>query len=111
MHSGAASSPGSPGSAPGWATLRGWSKDERRGVFQSFNFTILCAVLAWQAASGLLTVEAGKLALVALPGTLLGSWLGAAAYSRLSHRGFDRVVLGLLAFSGATLVWTSLGWG
>jgi len=23
-----------------WATLRGWGKDERRGVFQAFNLTI-----------------------------------------------------------------------
>lgn len=91
-----------------WATLRGWSKDERRGVFQSYNFTILSAVLAWQAVSGGLTAELGQLVLVALPGTLAGSWLGASAYRRLSHRGFDRVVLGLLAVSGATLVWTSL---
>src|SRR5712675_1144256 len=25
-----------------WASVRGWGKDERRGVFQTFNWTILC---------------------------------------------------------------------
>ena len=27
-----------------WATLRGWGKDERRGVFQAFNLAVLSAV-------------------------------------------------------------------
>ena len=91
-----------------WATLRGWGRDERRGVFQAFNLTILAAVAAWHAASGLLTAELGRLVAVALPGTLAGAWLGARAYRRLSDRRFHEVVLCLLAFSGLTLVWA--GW-
>lgn len=91
-----------------WATLRGWGKDERRGVFQAFNLTILAAALLWHAASGLLTAELSRLAVVALPGTFAGAWLGAHAYHRLSDRRFHGVVLGLLGISGLTLVWTSL---
>jgi uncharacterized membrane protein YfcA len=30
-----------------WASIRGWGKDERRGVFQLFNFTVLAAALAF----------------------------------------------------------------
>jgi len=90
-----------------WATLRGWGKDERRGVFQAFNLTILGAALLWHAASGLLTGELGRLAVVALPGTLAGARLGARSYRRLSDRRFHVVVLGLLGLSGLTLVWTS----
>lgn len=91
-----------------WATLRGWGKDERRGVFQAFNFTVLAAALAWHAASGLITRDFAALALVALPGTLLGTWLGALAYRRLSDQHFHEVVLGLLALSGISLVASSL---
>lgn len=91
-----------------WATLRGWSKDERRGVFQIFNLAILAATVVLHAASGLLTVEVGWLTLVALPGTFVGTWLGAQAYRRLSDRRFHEVVLGLLGISGLTLVWTSI---
>jgi hypothetical protein len=90
-----------------WATLRGWSKDERRGVFQAFNLTILAAVVLWHAASGVLTAEFARLIGIALPGTLLGAWLGARTYRRLSDRRFHVVVLSLLMISGVTLIWAS----
>lgn len=93
-----------------WATLRGWSKDERRGVFQAFNLSILLAAGVTFALSGRLTGEVGRLVLAALPGTLCGAWLGARTYRRLSDRRFHEVVLVLLGASGLGLVWTSIGW-
>ncbi len=90
-----------------WATLRGWSKDERRGVFQVFNLAILAAVVLWHTVRGLLTAEILWLAAVALPGTMLGAWFGVRAYSRLSDRHFHRVVLCLLGLSGVALVWAN----
>jgi uncharacterized membrane protein YfcA len=90
-----------------WATLRGWSKDERRGVFQVFNLAILSAVVLWHLASGLVGPEFGWLIGMALPGTFTGAWLGAHAYRRLSDRRFHVVVLCLLALSGLSLVWAS----
>jgi Sulfite exporter TauE/SafE. len=35
-----------------WASIRGWTKDQRRGVFQIFNGTVLGAALILQAATG-----------------------------------------------------------
>ncbi len=35
-----------------WASVRGWGKDERRGVFQTFNWTVLSAALCLQAGTG-----------------------------------------------------------
>ena len=40
-----------------WANLRGWGKDERRGIFQTFNWTILTASLCLQAGTGFVDVE------------------------------------------------------
>jgi uncharacterized membrane protein YfcA len=91
-----------------WASVRGWSKDERRGVFQTFNWTVLSAALCLQAGTGLITRDMMWLALIALPGTLLGAWLGARCYHALSDRNFRDVVLGLLFLSGVGLVWSSL---
>lgn len=91
-----------------WATLHGWEKDHRRGVFQAFNLTVLASALLAQAAAGLIGAGIWHAALWALPGTLGGAWLGARAYRRLSDRHFDRLVLGLLALSGALLVWQGL---
>src|ERR1700727_2171966 len=35
-----------------WASVRGWGKDERRAVFQTFNWTVLSAALVAQAGTG-----------------------------------------------------------
>jgi uncharacterized membrane protein YfcA len=92
-----------------WASVRGWGKDERRGVFQIFNWTVLSAALCLQAATGFVTREVIWLALLALPATIFGAWLGARTYHALSDRNFRDVVLGLLFLSGIGLVWSSIG--
>jgi uncharacterized membrane protein YfcA len=92
-----------------WASVRGWGKDERRGVFQIFNWTVLSAALGLQAATGFVTREVIWLALLALPATIFGAWLGARTYRALSDRNFRDVVLGLLFLSGIGLVWSSIG--
>jgi hypothetical protein len=91
-----------------WASVRGWGKDERRGVFQTFNWTVLFVALCLQAASGLVAREVIWLAVLAFPATVLGSWIGARLYHALSDRNFRDVVLGMLFLSGAILVWNSL---
>jgi uncharacterized membrane protein YfcA len=92
-----------------WASVRGWGKDERRAVFQIFNWTILTAALCVQAATGLITRETMWLTLLVLPATIGGAWLGARTYHALSDGDFRDVVLGLLFLSGVTLVWSSIG--
>jgi hypothetical protein len=92
-----------------WASIRGWGKDERRGVFQTFNWTVLFVALCLQAAAGNVGREMLWLAALALPGTIIGTWLGSRLYHGLDDRNFRDVVLGLLFLSGAILVWTSVG--
>jgi uncharacterized membrane protein YfcA len=92
-----------------WASVRGFGKDERRGLFQTFNWTILTAAFVVQAGSGLVTRETMWLALLVLPATIGGAWLGTRTYHALSDGNFRDVVLGLLFISGVTLVWSSIG--
>src|ERR1700738_4433218 len=92
-----------------WASVRGWGKDERRGVFQTFNWTVLSAALCLQAGTGFITGQVVWLALLVLPATLFGAWLGARTYRALSDRNFHDVVLGLLFLSGVGLLWSGLG--
>ena len=94
-----------------WASVRGWGKDERRGVFQIFNWTVLAAALCLQAGTGLIRIEVVWLALLVLPTTIFGAWLGGRTYRVLSDGNFRDVVLGLLFLSGIGLVWSSLGLG
>jgi uncharacterized protein len=92
-----------------WASVRGWGKDERRGIFQIFNWTVLFAALCLQAASGLVEQKVVWLALLAFPGTIIGAWCGARLYHALNDRNFTDVVLALLFLSGVSLVWSSIG--
>jgi uncharacterized membrane protein YfcA len=90
-----------------WATLKGWSKEERRIVFQAFNMTILSAMLAATLVQGLIGKRFLLALLLALPATLIGGRLGAWLYHRLDDRRFDRIVLVLLLISGLGLVWSN----
>jgi uncharacterized membrane protein YfcA len=92
-----------------WASVRGWGKDQRRGVFQTFNTAVLTAALCLQAGTGFITREVIWSALLALPGTIVGAWLGARTYRALSDSNFRDVVLGLLFLSGIGLVCSSIG--
>lgn len=83
-----------------WASLQGWTKERRRGVFQAFNFTILSCVLVAHAVGGLIAPALLTALLLALPGTFLGVAAGQWLYARLDDAGFDRVVLILLGCAG-----------
>jgi len=90
-----------------WASLRGWGKDAKRGLFQVFNLSILIFASAAQTLGGFMTFEVTKLSLIALPGTILGAWLGRRMYDRFRDDRFNQIVLGLLFFSGISIVVTS----
>ncbi len=91
-----------------WTDVRGWSKEQRRAVVQSFNLIILSLALVAHAVSGMLTRQVGLDALVALPATIGGAWFGAFIYRRLADHSYQRIIMVLLAISGVTLMWTNL---
>jgi uncharacterized membrane protein YfcA len=90
-----------------WTDVRGWNKVQRRSVVQVFNMAILSLALVSHAVSGLLTREVAVDAMIALPATIGGAWLGAFIYRRLADRGYQRVVMVLLLISGVALIWTT----
>ena len=90
-----------------WVSLRGWDKDAKRGVFQVFNLSILIFAFVAQALGGFMTFEVGKMTLIALPGTILGAWLGRKMYDGFGDDRFNQIVLGLLFISGISIVVTS----
>ena len=90
-----------------WTDLRGWSKDERRGVMQMFNTAVLMLALVSHAVSGLVTRAVIVAAIVALPGTIAAAHAGAFIYRRLADHGYQRVILALLLISGLILIWSS----
>jgi uncharacterized membrane protein YfcA len=90
-----------------WTDIRGWAKEQRRAVVQTFNISILTLAVASHAVSGLLTRDVGLATMVALPATIGGAWFGAYIYRRLPDRGYQIAVMALLFVSGAGLIWSS----
>lgn len=90
-----------------WTDIRGWTKEQRRGILQAFNISILSLALVAHAVSGLLTRQVALSVAIALPATIAGAWIGAFIYRRLADRGYQRVVMLLLLLAGAALIWTS----
>lgn len=91
-----------------WCGLRGWSADTQRGVYQPFNLAILGLVLCVYATQGVLTRQVWSYALVCLPATFLGAFLGIRLYGRVNDRQFRLVVLWLLLGSGVVLMASNL---
>jgi len=91
-----------------WCVLRGWPRDEQRAVFQSFNLTVHALTLTAYGLSGVLTVETNRLFLVVAPAMLVPTLLGLWLYRRFDDVLFRKVVLALLAISGAILLVSGL---
>jgi uncharacterized protein len=91
-----------------WTDVRGWTKEQRRGVLQTFNMAILSFALASHVISGLVTRQVLIAAIIALPGTVAGAQFGGFIYRRLADHSYQRIIMVLLLLSGITLIWSSL---
>jgi len=87
-----------------WSTLRGWSRDEQRAVFQPVAVLVFVMTLVWFGANGMLTTDTGRLFLWGLPALALGTWIGLKLYGKLNETTFRTVVLVLLLISGLALL-------
>lgn len=91
-----------------WAQLRGWNKDEQRGVNQPFNMSVLAMAVLSAAVAGFLDRTFFFWAALCVPATLIGARLGLMLYGRVNDLQFRRIVLVLLGLSGATLIVSAL---
>ena len=93
-----------------WCGLRGWSKEDQRGVYQPYNLGVLGFALGVYAVQGVVTAQVLELALalICLPLTILGVWLGLKSYGRLDDHQFRALVLWLLLASGLVLTASNL---
>jgi uncharacterized membrane protein YfcA len=87
-----------------WCAARGWNRDEQRAVYQPFILITQFAALAYGGSTGSFTWPAIMASLFAVPGFVLGSWLGLRLYARLDERRFRQIVDLLLAASGVSLL-------
>lgn len=88
-----------------WTTLRGLDKDEQRGMLQGFNMSVQITTLAVYAVTGTLTADMGPALATTVLSVVPFTVCGVLIFRRLSTASFRRLVLMLLAVSGAVLVW------
>jgi len=87
-----------------WLQMRGGPSARQRATYQPFNLSVLALASLGMALSGTLDRRVLIVAMLCLPVTLAGAWLGARAYTWVSEVTFRRVVLVLLLASGTILV-------
>ena len=87
-----------------WLQLRGGPSLEQRAVYQPFNLIVLALAAAGMAGAGRVDTAVLSALLIAVPGTVIGAFLGARLYRHASEATFRKVVLTLLLASGALLV-------
>jgi uncharacterized membrane protein YfcA len=98
---GAIGFPGGPVSI--WCSMKRWSKDQQRAIFQPFIFLMqivgLLAITVWQRHLHAVSAYDWR-NLLCVPGGLLGTCLGLQLYRRLSDAQFRSAVNIMLAISG-----------
>lgn len=87
-----------------WCTLRQMEKDAQRSVIQNFNLATLAFTMAAYVATGMVTATMFPMFAIVAPAMLLPTLIGARLYIGISETTFRRIVLGLLTFSGATMI-------
>jgi uncharacterized protein len=91
-----------------WATLRGWDRSNQRVLFMVFNLAMHSLTMTIYILTGTVPRAALPLFAVMVPAMLLPTFAGYQVYNRVSDDTFRRVILGLLALSGAVLILTSI---
>jgi uncharacterized protein len=92
-----------------WTTLRGWTRNEQRGVHQPTAFATFVMSLMALGGVGLVTPATIRLSLMGLPALICGTLLGWALYGRLDEPTFREIVLVLLLVSGVAIIGTTHG--
>jgi uncharacterized membrane protein YfcA len=91
-----------------WAVLKGWDRHTQRSTIQGFNLAMQVLTMIAYLVSGTVTWEALGLFPVVAISVLVPTLIGIRLYRRFSDQAFRKVVLGMLALSGVTLIVQSL---
>jgi uncharacterized membrane protein YfcA len=94
-----------PGALPTmWCDLRGLPKDAKRGLTQPFIATMQLFGFLLVMIHGDFSADMGWKLVWALPGLIVGTVLGLAAFGKINDLIFRRTILSLLMLSGVSLI-------
>jgi len=87
-----------------WSGLFGWTKQQKRGVFQGYNLIMALATLVFFYFQGFLNETFLRFAIITIPVALLSAFVGVRVFERLADRQFTLLINGLLLFSALNLL-------
>lgn len=92
-----------------WCALRGWTKDQQRSVFQTFNLVMHASTLTGFWISGLITGEVLELFMIVTPIMIIPTLIGIRLYRRVTDNSFRMILLSLLMLSGCAMLVATTG--
>jgi len=87
-----------------WCTMRGWTRDVQRAVFQPVSVALLAMSAIALGATGSIALNTVYLFLAGLPALALGTWAGFRLYGKIDDEMFRKLVLWLLLAAGLFLL-------
>ena len=94
-----------PGAIPTiWCSIRGFAKNDQRGIVQPFILLMQIATLTYFSKLGIIASGITATYLFCVPAVLGGTWLGLCLFDRVDDVMFRRLVLIFLVISGVFLV-------
>jgi uncharacterized membrane protein YfcA len=87
-----------------WCGLRGWPREEQRGIYQPYIIVIQLGSLLWVGHSVPMSEGFPMLFLKTLPALVIGVWAGLHLYKRIDDVLFRRIILLMLLISGGVLI-------
>jgi uncharacterized membrane protein YfcA len=91
-----------------YATRTNWSPQEIRAFLGVFCGTLFAATAITMLARGLVQQETARLALLAIPPSLIGSYCGLRIADRMQAKQYRRLIFLLLFIMGCSLCWPGL---
>ena len=87
-----------------WSGLFGWTKQEKRGVFQGYNLIMALASLSLFWITGLLTSDLLNLMAMVVPVAIVSAFCGVLVFERMGDKQFTVLINGLLILSALNLL-------
>ena len=88
-----------------YTALKNWSKDQIKVTLQGFFFLSGLLIAISHAFGGMVTSSMMRFFAAALPGMILGTYLGARFYGRIREEDYRRIVLLLLVCLGGFMIY------
>ncbi len=86
-----------------YTSLNQWNKDTIKATLTGFFFLTGIIIAVAHTAAGITSAPAVKLFVVSIPFVFSGTFIGTLAYRRLPHKGYLKLIYGLLLLMGLML--------